>query len=140
MNKKIQEFMNYVRRKGANLLEIILQNYNLIFYSCLYFNLIIICIILVKEIYLVSFIFSLSMLIVLILNKLISVGEIKRYGDVHKKILFMNIILLILNIINISLMYSDIYVTTLLKLYEGLPEFYYWIISKLKLLLKWIFT
>jgi len=101
MRKKIEETIKYIRVKGANLIEIMLQNYNMIFYGCLFWNLSVICVILYKEMYLISFIFSLSILVVLNLNKLIRVGNLNLYGDAHKKILFINIFLLILNIINI---------------------------------------
>jgi len=36
MRKKIEETIKYIRVKGANLIEIMLQNYNMIFYGCLF--------------------------------------------------------------------------------------------------------
>jgi len=83
------------------LVKILLANYNLIFYGCVFWNLSVILILLIRGMYLISFIFSLSMLIVLILNKLISVGNLNIYAHVHRRILFINIILLIFNFINI---------------------------------------
>lgn len=87
--------------RGKSLLEIVNQKFYLIFYGCIFWNLLVILILFWKEWFLISFVFCLMLILTLNINKLIEFGKINIYGDAHKKIIFLNLILLIMNIINI---------------------------------------
>jgi uncharacterized membrane protein len=103
MKKKIEEFINFLRLKGANILELLNQNYFFFFYSSLIINLILVSIIFYKELYIIGLIFSFTLIIILKTENLIKIGEINLYDKANKKILFLNLILLIMNIINLWL-------------------------------------
>jgi uncharacterized membrane protein len=103
MKKKLQEFINFLRLKGANILELLNQNYFFFFYSSLIINLILVSIIFYKELYIIGLIFSFTLIIILKTENLIKMGEINLYDKANKKILFLNLILLIINIVNLWL-------------------------------------
>jgi hypothetical protein len=56
-----------------------------------------------KELYIIGLIFSFTLIIILKTENLIKIGEINLYDKANKKILFLNLILLIMNIINLWL-------------------------------------
>lgn len=131
MKKKINEFIDYVILRGKDLLELVNQYFFLIVYICLFFNFIVISIIFLKKILYIFFYFMLTLMIILQLENLINKKIILIYNTAFKKLLFLNLILLLLNILNIFLMYSDIYLITFFKLYENITQLYFWILSKL---------
>lgn len=101
MKDKLEKLLNYIVKKGANILEILNQYYFIVLYSILLINIFFISILFYYKIYIIATLITLTLIIILKIERLVKVGEINLYDKMNKKILIFNIILLMLNIINI---------------------------------------